>query len=280
MAAYMLAVVLAFGIFGVVTGIGLLRLRNWARISTLVWSGVTVVFCGLIMVVMAIAPFPTPPNAAVSAGFVRAVALTFYGPPLAIGVWWLILFNRKSIVAQFMRPTPAAVLDVTGFPAEIEATRKPECPLVLMVLAGFLLLSALSMPFVFFFPEPAVLFGHALRGLPGTIFWIASCLSCAAAGIGLLRLRPWGYWLALGLQAFWFLSGIVTLTSSNYAALMQEVLTSSKVQLGDSYHNPTIQELRPYMYFGLAAPLLVVAILLFYRSRFFAAVAARRSGDR
>jgi hypothetical protein len=239
----------------------------------------TVVFCALIMAVMAIAPIPTPANAAVSTGFVRATILIFYAVPLAIGVWWLILFNRKSIAAQFIRPAPA-VLDVSGVPAEIALAPKPSCPLALMVLAGFFLLSALSVPFIFFFHMPVVLFGHALRGVPGMIFLTASCLACAAEGIGLLRLRPWGYWLALGFQVFGFLSGIVTLTSSNYPALMQEAITSTRVRLGESYRNYTVQELRPYSYVALAAPLLIVAILLFYRSKFFLAVAARRSGDR
>jgi hypothetical protein len=204
--------------------------------------------------------------------------IVFYGLPLAIGIWWLTLFNKKSVAAQFVGPAGDS-LDASGFPTQLVATAKPECPLPVMVLAGFLLISSLSIFFVFLFPMPILLFGHPLRGLPGVTLWIVSGLSCAVAGIGLLRLRAWSYWLAVGLQIFWFLSGIVTLASPKYPLFMEEFLTSTRLRLGQAYSGYTAEQLKPYSYLGLAFPLLITVLLLVYRSKFLSACAAAQPRD-
>jgi hypothetical protein len=46
--------------------------------------------------------------------------------PLLIGVWWLVLFNRKGVKAQLVE---AAVAADPGLP------RKPVCPLPIAVFA-------------------------------------------------------------------------------------------------------------------------------------------------
>ena len=91
-------------LFGIATGIGLLYLRNWARISLLIWGGFSVFF-GLIGIPIAfLTQFPANPNSpalpAESLQVVRWILLVIYGVPLVIGVWWLILFNRKTVKAQ------------------------------------------------------------------------------------------------------------------------------------------------------------------------------------
>jgi hypothetical protein len=45
-----IAFIMALGIFGLFSGVGLLRLKNWARIATLVWAGITVVFSALVLI--------------------------------------------------------------------------------------------------------------------------------------------------------------------------------------------------------------------------------------
>jgi hypothetical protein len=227
------------------------------------------------MAVIVISPFPTPPNAPQNfIGFVRAAVLIFYGLPFAIALWWLILFNKKSVVMQFAG-SAGSFLDASGFPAEPVSTSRLSCPLPLMVLAGFLLFSSLSAFLIFLLPVPLLLFGYPVRGLPATILWIASSGSCAAAGIGLLRLRPWGFWLAVGLQLFWFCSGVVSMTNANYPQVMQEVLDRTRARMGDSPRY-SVEQLKPYSYAGLATPVLIGGLLLAYRRRFLAACAAPR----
>jgi len=99
-----------------------------------------------------------------------------------------------------------------------------------------------------------------------------------------LRLRPWGFWLALGLQLFGLLSGIATLTSPNYPAVMHEVMAQALAQMGSSDAGSRPEDLQLYANAGawaaLMAPIVIGAILLFYRAGFFAAAAARKSGAR
>jgi hypothetical protein len=268
------AFVMALGIYGVFSGVGLLRLKNWARISTLVWSGVTVVISTLVLVVFAVAPFPPSPNTPPNfAGIMRAALLLFYGLPLAIGIWWLILFNRQSVANQFVQPA-SGPLDASGLPEPISAS-KPAVPLPIAVLGVFFAISSLSAISPLFFPVPVILFGHAIRGAAETSAWVGFCIATLAAGIGLLRLKPWGYVLALGLQLLGLLSGIVTLTSGNYPALMHEAMSSIQAKFGGEYPEYPPGQVMTFSYAGLAVPVLILALLVYYRSRFLKASASK-----
>jgi hypothetical protein len=268
------AFIMALGIFGVFSGVGLLRLKNWARVSTLVWAGITVVFAALVLVVFAFAPFPTSSNTSANlSGFVRATVLIFYGMPLAIGIWWLILFNQQVIANQFLQGA-GGPLDASGFPEPTSAS-KPSLPLPIAVLGVFLLISSLSVIMPLFLPVPVILFGHAIRGVAGIATWFAVCFLYGAAGIGLLRLKPWSYVLTLGLQLFWFLSGIVTLASGNYPALIHEAMSSMQAKLGGEYPEYPAKQMLTFSYIGLAVPVLILTLLVSYRSRFLEASASK-----
>ena len=263
-------------ILGIFTGVGVLRLKNWARISVLVWSGVTAAICAFILAFFAFIPFPVPPNAGTPsnmATFVRLSTALVYGLPLAIAVWWLILFSRKTIAAQFEAGI-GNPLDPSGFPVEPTSASKPTLPLPIAVLAVFLLFSSLSVFLMFFVHLPVLLFAHALRGPVGTVAWITTCLLSTAAGIGLLCRKVWSYWLTLGLQLLWLLSGVVTLTSPKYPDLMHEAMSSMTFSTAP-YPEYPIERLRTFSYAGLAFPIFILILLLCYRSRFLRASAAQ-----
>jgi hypothetical protein len=67
-----------------------------ARISAIVWAGVTAPLCASVLVIVALMPIPSPANAPIDVVFLRIFMALFYGAPLAIAIWWLILFNRKA----------------------------------------------------------------------------------------------------------------------------------------------------------------------------------------
>jgi hypothetical protein len=75
---------------------------GWARISVLVWSGITVSLSAPGILRFIFIPIANAP--ADASIIVRLVVLVFYALPLAIGKWWLILFNRKEVAAQFLVP--------------------------------------------------------------------------------------------------------------------------------------------------------------------------------
>jgi hypothetical protein len=262
-------------ILGIFTGVGVLRLKNWARISVLVWSGVTAAICAFILAFLAFIPFPVPPNAGTPSNIATLVRLStalVYGLPLAIAVWWLILFSRKTIAAQFETGI-GNPLDASGFPVEPTSASKPTLPLPITVLAVFLLFSSLSV-FLIFLHLPVLFFAHALRGPVGTVAWITTCLLSTAAGIGLLCRKVWSYWLTLGLQLLWLLSGVVTLTSPKYPDLMHEAMSSMTFST-TPYPEYPIERLRTFSYAGLAFPIFILILLLCYRSRFLRASAAQ-----
>ncbi len=269
-----MALFAGLAVFGVFTGIGVLRLKNWARISMLVWSGITAAICGCVLAFLVIIPLPTPPNAPANiAAFTRVAAGLIYGLPLAIAIWWLILFNRKAIAAQFAAPAPDSPLDASGFPGQTTSPSKPPLPLPITVLAVFLLSSSLSLLLLFLVHAPMVLFAHAFRGPAGTAVWITICLLSTAAGIGLLRRKGWSYSLTLGLQLLGFLSGIVTLASPKYPDLMREAIASMAFSTAP-YPEYSIEQLRRFSYASLAFPVLIGILLLYYRSRFLQACAS------
>lgn len=265
-------------ILGLFTGVGVLRLEKWARISALVWSGITAAICALIVIFSVFVPLPAAPNApSTPANFLtyaRAATAVFYGCPLAIAIWWLILFNRKKVADQFVASGISGTLDPSGFPIEASAPSEPELPLPIAVLAGFLLLSSVSVFLVFFVPMPVILFAHAFHGPSGIAAWIATCLLSAVAGIGLLCRRVWSYGLTFGLQVLWLLSGTVTLISSSYPHLMREAISSMPFSNG-SYPQYSTEQLRNLYYAGLAFPIFILALLLCYRSRFLEAAHAK-----
>jgi len=268
----MFVLFLCVAIFGVVTGVGLIRLRNWARISALVWAGVCSFFGAFGVLIVSIAPFPTPPNIPPqSMSIFRGVALFMYLVPLLIGVWWLILFNRKSIKAQF------AGQNIAGDPI---LQQKPRCPTPIAVLAWIYIVSVLNFVVFLFLPfrMPVFLFGHVVSGAAGKIVLILSCLLFATAGVGLLKLKPWSYPLTIGMQVFWLASGVVSMLNPNY----KSVMNSAMAEMRNSMHLPSPTFQAPdYMCFeswgmfvGFLIAGAVLGMLLYYRKRFLAAAAA------
>lgn len=139
-AAFGLLFFLVLSVFGIFTGVGLIRLKNWARISILVFSGFTVFFGGIALLVLMAIPFPTNPTGPpVEPGAVKAVVLMVYGIPVLIGIWWLVLFSLKATRAQF-----------AGAPSQTspEISPVPSCPLPVQIIAVLYLFSLLPAIFI------------------------------------------------------------------------------------------------------------------------------------
>jgi hypothetical protein len=209
--------------------------------------------------------------------FLRFFLVLFYGIPLGVGIWWLILFTRKGVTAQFAAP----MAEGEGLPGE--ASSEPlsvgptRAPLPVIALAWFFLISSLSVGFVFLTHMPAVLFGFAIRGPAGTAIYVIWCLLFAASGIGLLRVRRWAYSLALGLQILGLVSGTITLLSPRYEAILRESLSwmDPSVASNASY---VVIHARSYAFIGLLAPIVMLVMLVYYRPRFLQASNGRLPG--
>jgi hypothetical protein len=265
-----LSFMMCLSIFGVATGLGLLLLRKWARLSVLVWGGFSAFFGAFGIPVAFLMPLTPPASAsqlpAESMQAVRWILLVVYGLPLVVGLWWLILFNRKSVKGQFL-----------GTTAPAGASLPPGCPLPITVLAWFYIASVANFILIPFLPfrVPVLVFGRVLPGNAGRTVLILCCLALAACGVGLLKLKPWSYSLAIGLQVFGLTSTVVTVLSPNYDAMMD----SFAKQMQDSLHLPPTQfstgNFMHHQGWALSLVLLfagvILSLLLYYRPRFLEA---------
>jgi hypothetical protein len=276
----MLALMMCLSIFGVATGIGLIFLRNWARISTLICAGFFVFFGVIGIPVVFFISLTPPPNAPElppgSMEAVRWILLIVYGLPLIIGIWWLILFNRKAVKAQF--EGAATAMDI-GRP------QKPRCPLPIAVLAWFYLTSILNLLFLPFLPIrfPVFVFGQVLSAKVGLAVLILTSLGFLVAGVGVLKLKPWSYSLMIGLQVFWLASTAVSLLTPGYGAAMDSFTKEMQAWL----HLPETQfppadfshHYGWMMALGLVFAGAILGLLVYYRQRFLEAASAEASSS-
>ncbi len=186
------ALLLGLAAWGIATAIGLFRLHRWARTSILVFSGLLIFFGAISALFIVFIPIPVPEN--VPHQFmvgVRIGVAMFYLLWVAVGLWWLYLFNKAAVKKQFLGDLPAT-------------DRSPK-PLSITVIAWFLLVGGILMPFWALLRMPAAVFGLILMGWKGSLV----CMIYAAAGlylgVGLLKLKP----LSRTLAVYFFLFGIL-----------------------------------------------------------------------
>jgi hypothetical protein len=91
--------------WGIATSIGLFRLRNWARLSILVFSVLLVLMSAPSGLMALLMPFPAPRGADPSFTTVMRVGMgAFWLGLLAIGIWWLVFFNRAKVKFNARHP--------------------------------------------------------------------------------------------------------------------------------------------------------------------------------
>lgn len=217
---------LALAVWGIVTTVGLFRLRNWARYSVLVIGGgiaviglISLLTSGLIFAV----PMPLPPGTDPSQADIMhsvriaivAVSALFYGLVCATGISWLIYFNLKRVRALFaaaagqLSGTPAQFagtpVELVGIPSHFVApppqvAQSPR-PFLISLLAVLNLIGAGCCLFMTLLPIPAVAVGVILHGWQKIVLYLVFGVLQAAVGVGLWQLKEWGRLLALTMTA-------------------------------------------------------------------------------
>jgi hypothetical protein len=288
--------VLAIAVGELVVAINVLRRRNWARLTILIWAGLMAflcaISCAVVFFVLRVVSqtMPNLKDAGSVLVFTRLFLFLFYAIPFAIGVWWLVLFTRPRVVAAFKTPTFGAPLplDASGFPQPRPAiaptiTSKPSCPLPLLIVAGFLLSSAVSTPVLMFLPTspsvPFFFFGITFHGATGKIVVAALALIYGIAAIGLIKLKPAALNFILIFQVIFLINGIASLASPNYLGEMHEAVFKSAVSnsaLPPNFPFFSATFFRAILVFGLVFSFAVVGVLIAFRPRFLRAAEAAR----
>lgn len=229
----LVATLITFGLeatcaaWAIVTAIGIFRLRRWAWVSMLVLSGVMTLFAGFALTGMIIAlPLikTMPPTPGLPGGFMTiamAAAVFMFLIPFGCGIWWLILFTRKSVRLQFAGAPQNAVLaaPVTMGVTEVAAgiaprTPIPRIPVSILVIAVYFLAHGALAPFALANPlirrMPMMLFGRVFVGGMGWVYMLAFGIVVLILGVGLLMRKEWAWVSSCVYCVFIIANGVAT----------------------------------------------------------------------
>ena len=238
--------ILAVAGWGIATAVGILRLRNWARISILVISGIAVamlLFSGLSMLLIVPMLRREPGMPAGAIAVFAAIELIFLCVPLGIAIWWLVLFCRRSVRAQFGKGVQSAVLhpiDAKAVPivamAEPPRSFARKIPVSTVVIAVFLLVgvafAGLTVPLVIRMSSPSLLFGVLIRGRGGLVAIIVIAAIQLVLGIALLRRKTWSLDATVAYVVVVTLNGVLFLVSNSREAYFKVILSNYEAPPG------------------------------------------------
>ncbi len=273
---------LGFVAWGVATGVGLLNLREWARISMLVFSAIMVLFSLIPLLIFAFIPIPqpqgAPPNLVL---FIRIGVGLFYGFFVALGAFWIYFFNRRAVRQQFKTPAIARPAGVTGIATEtapVPLAATPQRPVLILLIAIFLMLGSCVVPFVFVLHTPMFFFGEALQGRAAGVCLVLFSALGLGAGIGLIRLRSWGWVAALAYEGLGLvnMACIVLIPGAAdrmFGAMMQYEASRGMPAMPPDFAFP-IAFMRISLIFGIVFAIAILWALFAYRKVFMPSVSA------
>ncbi|MGD0294241.1 MAG: hypothetical protein ABSB30_10325 [Terracidiphilus sp.] len=256
----------ALSVWGIATSVGLIRMRRWARYSILVIGGLLAVFSFIefvITLLMMLVPLPVPADVDASqvqtvhamTRIIFAVMAFFHGVVCAVGVSWLVYFNRQKVRDAFANATGKAC----------ESRR----PVLISVLAVLNLIGAGFCLMFMFIPLPAVIFGWMIDGWGKVALYLAFAALAAAVGVGLWQLKEWGRLLAMAMQVFGIIfCGVYLVRPSlmlRYVAEIQQRMTPTQPQLPQPFQATMYSVM---FGFSILFYIAIVAVLLYYRKAF------------
>jgi len=264
----MVAIFIALALWGILTAVGLFRLRRWARYSVLVIGGGMALLglCSILsMLFMLFVPMPVAAGVDASQAqsaqtFARVafgVIAFFYAIPCAVGVSWLVYFN--------LRPVRAAFAGATG---ELVTSRRP---FLISVLSILNLVGAPGCLLLVFLPMPGVIFGWLLHGWEKAALYLVFAALEAAVGVGLWRMKKWGYQLTLGFMAFALIQSVVYLVRPSLVLRYTEEVSGIMRPIQSQPPLPAgFQTAMNEASFGFSVLIIlaIAAVLIHYRAAF------------
>jgi hypothetical protein len=226
------------GLWGIATGIGLFRLRNWARISVIIFS----VFLALGCLFGAPTMFfiPAPPNAPPNFSSIMKVVAAFYALLGLLGVFWIYYFSRAKTRTVFVGTE------------QVESAR----PLSVSVIGWFLLASAMaSVPFAFLH-IPFIFAGVTFTGWWSTIVMLVLGGLYCYIGYGLLKLVERARLMAIGLFVLLALNSLTSIFVPGLIDRAMELASAMPWMPRAQQPVPTM----PPLIFVMGIPLLAVPI--------------------
>jgi hypothetical protein len=248
-------------LWAAVTGVGLLKLKNWARVSLLLIAGTAVMVAATSALVLWFLPIPEVQGADPQfRRIVFAVVGVVFALPGAIGTWWLIYFTRPRVKAHFAGAVPAD-----------PGAQRPQS---ITLIAWLLLTSAPFAILVVPFGWPALFFGMTLRGWSAAAMYLFWGIAGTLAGYGLLKLKPWAYTLTLAYFLVGVVNGLVLyIIPGGFERWTKE--SSQIFHLPPPKTPPPLPPMWVFILLTLAFAAVLFYFLLTRRKRFLEAAAAR-----
>lgn len=230
--------------WGIATGVGLIRLKRWARISLLIFSGLLAAISSCTVIVMALMPLPQPVQTGASANLppnfltvIRISMVVFYATLAILGGVWLWYFNKRSVKAQFGMEAGTSNAFLGSLPVGTMPPPAPPSgrPVSLTVIGWFLVIG----PF-FIVPSlamwdamglwrqiPFYFLGMFLFGWSAVAGFISFMIATMTAGFGVLKLKYWGWLLAMGVQLVGLINGAMLLVIPAHRERFQQAMEAS-----------------------------------------------------
>jgi hypothetical protein len=285
-------VALVVAIWGIFTGVGLLRLRRWAWFCVLIISALLLADAipGLVharKLIRATTGVPTVDAGGLIVFEYIGLAFTTL-VPLALAIWWLTLFTRRSVRAQF---APGVTLDI-AYPQPAFVPPAPPLasgaqftsprtqlsyrrPVSVTVIAVLLLAGAAGFPLIFLYPPNwriAAAFGVVLTGKPAlAVFAVYSALG-VLLGAGLLRLKPWARMAAILYAVALTVNGVVSMRAQMRAVqMLQSTMGMPKFPGNEAQTFQRIMHVSMIIgvVFGVALNLVAIYFLVTRRAAFY-----------
>jgi len=270
-----------FATWGIASGIGLLRLREWARISLLVFSALLLLFCLPGIILMFVMPVAPPPNMDDPELYRQVLFATkifvavLYGLLALTAALWLYFFNTRFVRDQFRGTQTLA--NVTAEPGivPVKASRQHRGrPVSISVIGWYLVITGLLAPLSLALHVPMMMLWFLLKGRAASTVMISMGLLQIVMGIALLKLRGWSRILAICYFAFIAFNSLVMVVvpraHATYQQVADEVQSKFEVSI-NSGAAPVIP--RVPLWIGLIFSLPLQGVILWFLVRNKAAFA-------
>ncbi len=183
----------ALAVWLILTLVGLIRLRSWARYSVLVIAALMAGFGAISAATFVALPFLMPNQAGTNPQTVHTVFFIIgavYAVFALLGVVLLVYYNFPTTSAIFPRSVPLGPPNTS--------TGRPRPTAVTVISWVYLICGPFCLIYLFL-PVPTFLFGFIFSGFKAHLLYVVFGLVSLAIGYGLLRLRN-----SARLAVFWW----------------------------------------------------------------------------
>jgi len=262
--------------WGISTGVGLLRLSQWARISTIVFSALLVLTSGFSALTSLMLPSVVSSASTIDpsvAGSIRLFMGAFWSGILGVGIWWLIFLSRASVKAQFAgpgSPVPPPLPETLSLAAQTPPIQRPprKRPLSFTIIAWVLLSGCLFMPLNLALRFPAILFNKMLTGWSATVLYFLFTVVSLYVGIGLLRFKRFARVAGIAYFTFAFVNSAIFYYAPGARGRLRALLDADQtifpwMRLWPSKPESQI-DIVPILLLGGALGLILLAVPLYF----------------